>query len=596
MVLTFLIIIFVLMLQFLWLYIDDLIGKGLSLGVIAEFIFWGMMSFVPLALPLSTMLASIMTMGGLGENNELLAMRAAGIPLQRTMRPLMIWVFFISIGAFFISNNLIPYANLKIKTLMSDIKSKREEIKIPAGIFYNGIEDLSLYVTKQDDKTGLMYDIMLYDHRDKKGNTSVTLADSGYIRLTENKQHIVFLFYDGYTYEEGERKDSRDTTYPFQRRHFTRQEVLVPLEGYDFQRSDGENYRNDAPMQSIGRLSSMNDSLSAVLTAGQEKFLQTVLNPSYLPNYYLRDSLMWQKKIYTAPFDSLFNDLSLEKRLETARQSIGNIERNVIYATNFAAEQERSDYPRRGAEIEWHRKLTMSIACFIFFFIGAPLGAIIRKGGLGMPTVVSIFFFLFYWVIDITGKRLATDGAWDPVFATGLSSLVLLPIVIFLTYKATTDSALFSVDRYFGYFYKGLRWLPALLYTKRSIITLPDNYQADKQKLVRIIEELTTKCEWYLSNIIRNHLAESFVEEERYKLNQIGDQYDLLRAFLNKNNIDYPELSIRYYEVGFIGELFISLLSNRYAVRSIRKHYLGKELEQIIEANNNLLRILNRVK
>lgn len=453
MILTFFIVLFVFELQFLWLYIDDLIGKGLSTSVIAEFLFWGTASFIPLALPLSTLLASIMTMGNLGENNELLAMKATGISLQRIMRPLVLLAVSISIGAFFVSNNLVPYTNLQIKTLVFDIKHKREEIKIPAGVFYNGIEDLSLYVDKQDEATGIMYNIMLYDHRAKKGNTAVTLADSGYIRLTENKQHIIFSFYHGYTYEETEaNRPARDTASPFQRRYFDRQEALVPLEGYDFQRSDGSRFSDDAQIQNIKRLSFMEDSLKSQLAIGHNRFLQTFLSPGYLPHYNRQDSALCAKQIYTAAFDSLYRALPVKRKWDAAKQAYAMLDRNALYIANYAAEQEKDDHPRRSVAIEWHRKFTLSFACLIFFFIGAPLGAIIRKGGLGMPAVVSIFFFIIYWVIDISGKKLSRDGAWDPLFGTWVSSMVLLPIGIFLTYKATSDSSLFNAEKYLDFF------------------------------------------------------------------------------------------------------------------------------------------------
>ncbi|MDR3350876.1 MAG: LptF/LptG family permease [Prevotellaceae bacterium] len=464
MLLTFFIVLFVFLLQFLWLYIDDLIGKGLSAVVIAEFVFWGTASFIPLALPLSTLLASIMTMGNMGENNELLAMKATGISLQRIMRPLMALAITVSAGAFFVSNNLIPYTNLQIQTLLFDIKHKREEVKIPAGVFYNGIEDLSLYVDRQDEQSGIMYNIMLYDHRSKKGNTSVTLADSGYIRLTENKQHIIFQFYHGYAYEETEANNqAKDTANPFQRRHFDRQEVLVPLEGYDFQRSDGTRFSDEAQMQNIRRLSFMEDSLETLLAAGSQRFVQTFISPGYLPNYNnLYDSLLHAKQIYTADFDSLYRTFPVEKKASAAQQAYSTIDRNALFIANYAAEQEKDDYPRRRAAIEWHRKFTLSFACLIFFFIGAPLGAIIRKGGLGMPAVVSIFFFIIYWVIDISGKKLSRDGAWDPLFGTWVSSMVLLPIGIFLTYKATTDSSLFNAEKYKELFRKAKKTLKSL--------------------------------------------------------------------------------------------------------------------------------------
>ncbi|MDR2362221.1 MAG: LptF/LptG family permease [Prevotellaceae bacterium] len=448
MALTFFIVLFVLLLQFLWVYIDELIGKGLSVGVVCEFMFWAMASFVPLALPLSTMLSSIMTMGSFGENNELLAMKATGIPLQRILRPLMVLSVVISIGAFFAANNLIPYANFRIRTTLYDIKQKREEIKIPAGVFYNGIENITLFVSRQDEKSGLMHDIMFYDHRAKKGNTNVTLADSGYIRLTQNKQHVVFTLYNGETYEEGDRRSRTDTTLPFQRRLFNEQTVLMPLEGYDFKRSDGSRFRDDAQTLHIGRLSFLEDSLESLLTANRDRFVQSIFNANFIPRGFEMDSATQNRYIYSAPFDSLFHALPVEKQLKAAQQAKNGTDRMLTQIITFTTEQEQNHYSYRRMRIEWNSKFALSIACLIFFFIGAPLGAIIRKGGLGMPTVVSIFFFIIYWVIDITGRRLSRDGAWDPTFGTWISSCVLLPIGIFLTYKATTDSALLNADKY----------------------------------------------------------------------------------------------------------------------------------------------------
>jgi lipopolysaccharide export system permease protein len=220
------------------------------------------------------------------------------------------------------------------------------------------------------------------------------------------------------------------------------------LEGYDFQRSDGSRFSDDAQMQNINRLSFMEDSLNTLLAAGHGRFIQTFLSPGYLPNYNLQDSIMRTRQINTAAFDSLYRALPVERKWDAAKQAYTTIDRNALYIANYAAEQEKDDYPRRGVAIEWHRKFTLSFACLIFFFIGAPLGAIIRKGGLGMPAVVSIFFFVIYWVIDISGKKLSRDGAWDPLFGTWVSSMVLLPIGIFLTYKATTDSSLFNAEKY----------------------------------------------------------------------------------------------------------------------------------------------------
>jgi lipopolysaccharide export system permease protein len=449
MLLTFFVVLFVMLLQILWLHIDDLVGKGLGLMVIAEFLLWAVIAYIPLALPLSTLLSSIMTMGNMGESNELLAMKAAGMSIQRIMRPLMGLVVIISFAAFFAANDLIPYANLQIKSLMYDIRQKRMEIKIPTGIFYDGIENYSLRIERQDERTHLMYDMIIYDHTDKRGNVSVTRADSGYMKLTSNKTHIIVKLFHGYTYE-GNKQQVRDTIYPFQKRHFSEQEVLIPLQNHEFKRSDNERFKEQAEVKSLHELNTLADSLSLA----QHNMTNTYASDFRYKAAFARTqefdtSRVFRKKyIYTANCDSLFASLPASRKVAAVNGALSRVaqalSQNETHFTNY----EQVDYQKRRANIEWHRKFTLPIACLIFFFIGAPLGAIIRKGGLGMPTVVSIFFFMVYWVVDISGKKLSRDGVLDPVVGIWLSSFVLLPMGIFLTYKATTDSALFNTDRY----------------------------------------------------------------------------------------------------------------------------------------------------
>ncbi|MDR3184066.1 MAG: LptF/LptG family permease [Prevotellaceae bacterium] len=451
MMLTFFVMTFVVMLQLLWLYIDDLVGKGLGLTVIAEFLFWGIVTYVPLlVLPLSTLLSSLMTMGTLGENNELLAMKAAGMSIQRVMRPLMGLVLLVTIAAFFVANSLAPYAHLQIRTLMYDIRQKRMEIKIPAGIFYNGIDDYSLRIERQDERTQRMYDMIIYDHTDKRGNVSVTRADSGYMKLTSNKTHVIVKLFSGYAYEESQQQ-SGDSVFPFQKRYFSEQEVLIPLQNYEFKRSeDNDRFKNQAEIKSLRELGMISDSLALT---------QHNLTNTYTSDFRYKASLartheldttktFRERYIYTINSDSLFALLPTQRKITAVNSAINRVtqalSQNEVYITNY----EQADYPKRRANVEWHRKFTLSIACLIFFFIGAPLGAIIRKGGLGMPAVVSSFFFVIYWVVDISGKKLAQDGVWEPAMGIWLSSFVLLPMGIFLTYKATTDSALFNTDRY----------------------------------------------------------------------------------------------------------------------------------------------------
>jgi lipopolysaccharide export system permease protein len=455
MLLTFFVVLFVLMLQFLWLHIDDLVGKGLGLSVIAEFLFWGIIPLFILAFPLSTLLSSIMAMGNMGENNELLAMKAAGVSIQRIMRPSMGLVVLISLIAFFVANSLIPYANLQISSLMYDIRQKRMEIKIPTGVFYNGIEDYSLRIERQSDQTRLMYDMILYDHTDKRGNVSVTRADSGYLRLTNDKTHIIVKLFHGYTYED-DKQQAGDSIYPFQKRYFSEQEVLISLQNYEFKRSDNERFKDHAKMKSLHELNGISDSLALV----QRNITNTYTSDFRYKAAFTRsqefDTLKTfrEKYIYTVNCDSLFNLLPAERKVEATSGALHRLSQALSQSEMHFANYEQVAHQKRLADIEWHRKFTLSIACLIFFFIGAPLGAIIRKGGLGMPTVVSIFFFTAYWVVYISGEKLARDGVLAPAMGLWLSNFVLLPMGIFLTYKATTDSALFNADRYIEFIKK----------------------------------------------------------------------------------------------------------------------------------------------
>ena len=447
MVLTFLIVTFVLVMQFLWLYIDELVGKGLSFGVIMEFLMWGTATLFPLVLPLATLLASIMTLGNFGENSELLAMKAAGISLQRVLAPLIIIAVFISIGAFFASNNLIPLAYGKIYTLRDDINHTREEIKLPTGIFYSGIDNYSIRIDQRDSKTGMLYGIMMYDHSEHRGNVSVTVADSGSIKLTTDKKNIIFRLYSGYRYQESVRNGYTDTSFSLQTVKFTEQQAIISLQNYGFQRSDDDRFGNQIMAQNLVNLGHIRDSLDGVLSNTRSLF-----RTSFLSSF--RYSHQWDtafnKNLRTLfPLDSLDSRAYAQQReVFFLSHVVERIDNQISKLENYAYEHDFSAKTLRKTSLEWFRKFTLSLACLIFFFIGAPLGAIIRKGGLGTPVIISVFFFVIYWVIDISGKKLATDGVLTPALGAIVSTMVLLPIGIFLTWKATTDSSLFNADAY----------------------------------------------------------------------------------------------------------------------------------------------------
>jgi len=450
---TFLIVLFVLMMQFLWLYIDELVGKGLSLGVIFEFLGWGSATLFPLALPLATLLASIMTMGSLGENNELLAMKAAGIPLLRILSPLMILSVFISVAAFFASNNLIPVAYDKIYTLRDDIGKTKEEIKIPTGIFYNGIDGYTLRVVDRDENN-IMHNVMVYDHSKGQGNVSLTVADSGILKMSNDKSSVTFTLFNGTNYEESNTVSRRDSSYSLQKVNFSMQEVVIPLKNYAFKKSESSKYGNEVMTKGLAQLRVDRDSLEIKHKNTLENLVRRATHPDNLNHtgHILRLKNDPGSIKGSISIDSLFLWKDVQEEEKAYSDAIGQLEQQIANINYFPTELNQVAYPLRRTIQESFRKFTLSIACIIFFFIGAPLGAIIRKGGLGTPVIVSMFFFVIYWVVDISGKKLANDGAITPFIGAFISTFVLFPMGVFLTWKSTRDSALFNADAYIMFF------------------------------------------------------------------------------------------------------------------------------------------------
>ena len=448
-VMTFFITVFILVMQFLWLYIDELVGKGLSFWVIMEFLGWGSATILPLSMPLATLLASIMTFGNLGENNELLAMKAAGISLQRIFLPLIFVAFAISVAAFFVSNNLIPLAYNKIYTLQYDIARTKDEIKIPTGTFYNGIDGYSLRVNSNNKETGMMYDVMIYNHTKNKGNISLAVADSGMIRSTPDKKALVFTLYHGVSYEEDNTRTARDTSYVLQQVDFEMQEIVIALENYAFQKSEETRYGNDIMARNLQQLRGDRDSLGRLYDSTAAVQRKEVVYDLSMRSAKQLDTAK-NKDLDSAanfPLDTLKWD-DTQRELKAVEDAINSVQKAIQTMKGYDREVLQYTFYLRRIDLEYLRKFTLSFACFIFFFIGAPLGAIIRKGGLGTPVIVSALFFVLYWVVDISGKKLARDGVISPELGAFISSLVLLPIGVFLTWKSTKDSSIFNIETY----------------------------------------------------------------------------------------------------------------------------------------------------
>jgi lipopolysaccharide export system permease protein len=449
---TFFIVMFILLMQFLWKYIDDLVGKGLDVHVIAELLLYASAGLVPMALPLSTLLASLMTLGNLGENNELLAMKSAGISLPRIMSPLIIVTIVISLGAFFFANNVLPYTNLRISTLLWDVRQQRPELQIKVGVFNDDIDGYSIKIGSRDPQTSLMRNILIYDHRSQEGNLSVTVADSGYMQVTNDEKYMLVTLFSGYTYEEMLEsrtvRRSNKRKFPARQNKFEEQVILLELKGFGFERSNEDLFKSSFHAQNLMQLNEARDSLSKEITDRKESTKNTLLKKTLFQNPFQKTRDSSAVVTYTLRSDSLRNTLSDNIQYSVIERALANARSAKNFVSSTSTElHSRSKHMVRHA-IEWHRKFSLAFACFVFFFIGAPLGAIIRKGGLGMPVVVSVLFFVVYYIISLTGEKFARELMWDPFVGMWVSSFILLPLGVFLSYKATTDSMIMNADFY----------------------------------------------------------------------------------------------------------------------------------------------------
>ena len=443
-----LVVIFIFMMQFLWVYIDELVGKGLSLGIIAEFLLWGSCTMLPYSLPLATLLASMMTVGQMAENNELIAIKSAGIPLTRTLMPIFVASAIISVGAFYASNNLVPYSFDQIYTLRDDIGKTKGEINIPSGTFYDGIDGYILRVESQDRKSGMMHRVMVYDHTGNKGNTTLTLADSALMKMSKAKDYLTFTLFHGANYQETNTKTYRDTTLELQRIGFDRQELIIRLENYNFEKSDTTRYGNQVKSMNLKELRYNRDSLTDLFNQTHEKQYAQMLGPlSHLRNASQMDTAFAQKGL--APFenpDYLKWD-KLEDEVSAYSTAADVASQTADELINMNREIYEYQFYLRRENLDILKKFSGALACLILFFIGAPLGALIRKGGLGSSAIVSVLFFVLYYIADIVGSKLAKDGAVGAAWGAFFATAILLPIGAFLSWKAVNDSSLSDMDQ-----------------------------------------------------------------------------------------------------------------------------------------------------
>lgn len=506
-VMTFGICLFIVLMQFIWRYIDDMVGKGFEMVVLGEMLFYAALFSVPMALPLSILLASLMTFGNLGERLELLAMKSAGVSLLRIMRPLILLITFVSVGAFFFQNNIMPIAQVKLYSLLYSMRQKSPELNIPEGIFYKDIPGYNVYV-REKDKTGLLKDIMIYNYSQGFERVNVTTADSGRLKTSADKLFLVLTLYNGESFQNLDQgSKGRDESVPYRRETFDTQELLIEFDA-NFTRTDESFLQNQFMGKNLENLQLSIDSMGVRLDSVRGINAKTIVEQSYRKLFtqsvptdnqngegQVEDSLFeFANNISVIDIDSLYNAEEPSSKaaiLGRVKSSIDNI-KSEYYFKSFNVADEA--YKLRRHITEWHSKFTLSFSCLVFFFIGAPIGAIIRKGGLGTPVVVSVFLFIFYYMVNNIGLKMARDGVWPEWEGMWLSSFVLAPMGLFLTYKAVNDSVIMNADTYLNVFKNLFGKRQTRKIEKKEVIIFDPDYPSLTNKL----SELDGLCDAYL--------------------------------------------------------------------------------------------------
>ena len=610
---TFFICLFIFIMQFLWLYVDELVGKGIPMDALMKFFYLTAITLVPKALPMAILLAALITFGNFGERVELTAMKAAGIPLLRVMSPLIGFSVILGCISFYFQNVTIPNANLQLQTLLISMKQKSPELEIPEGAFYDGIENYNLYVKKKDTNTGMLYGVVIYNMSNGFENATILKADSGRLEATADKQHLRMILYHGEQFENLKDGQINSKNIPYRREQFGEKTMLIEFSN-DFDMMDGSFLSNNAMNKNMERLSHDIDSLSAVQDSiGREYFAQ-LSNNSY-GSYKLTksDTTKLKQHIETElvtriNIDSLFRSSTREQRkewLKSEESRINNLKNETALKSKTVF---NADKNIRRHKTEWFAKITMSLSCLVFFLIGAPLGAIIRKGGLGMPVIASVFTFIVYYILDTSGTKLAREGEIPVWWGSWMSTSVLAPLGLFLTYQANKDSGVFNIDIYKNAF----RWLLGIrskrhLAMKEVIIDDPDYVAIRKQ-----LTALTTACKEYnrnhlrgfFPNYIRMFTAKSNTDRETLRINgqlssiveQLGNSrsHEILKALNN-----YPVLSIGTHAAPLprkwmnltAGIIFpIGILF--YARACFFRHRLKGDLRQIVKTNKEIQDII----
>lgn len=601
---TFFICLFIFMMQFLWRYVDELVGKGLEIKVLAQFFFLSALTLIPLSLPLAILLAALMTFGNFGERYELLSMKAAGIPLLRIMQPVILFCVLLGLTSFFFQNVVGPKAQKELWTLIVSMKQKSPEVDIPEGVFYSDIDGYNIYVKQKDRETGILKDVLIYNFSDGFENTHIIWAAEGKLELTADKQHLYLHLYNGEQFENLKSQAGLSRNVPYRRETFREKHTLIQFDT-QFNMVDGNFLNRRSDIKNMNEITHAIDSLTAYADSLGRSMHSDIMQSTYkAPILSKSDSVKIQEeKLSVINIDSVFNTLTSAEKLKTlstCENRLSSLSSDWSMKSYLTKE---TDANIRGHRSDWHKKITLSLACIIFFFIGAPLGAIIRKGGLGMPVVLSVLIFILYYIIDSGATRVAKSGEMNIILGTWMSTLVLAPLGGFLTYKSNKDSVVFNIDVYIAFFRKllGIRQ-SRHIFKKEVIIHTPD--YAD---VVNRLEAISGQCQDYANKhkllgppnyfqIFTNNEHDDAIREISLQMENLIEELsnskdNILLNMLNK----YPYLSVKAHKSLFDNRwlnlifgiivpagLLVWLNIWRYRVR------LDKDLKVILKTNEEL--------
>lgn len=610
---TFFICQFVLMMQFLWRYVDVLIGKGLSMEVMAQF-FWYMGLFlVPQALPLAVLLSSLITFGNLGESSELTAIKSAGISIMRTFRSLIVISVFVSLCSFYFQNYIGPSANMKMAQLMISMTQKSPELEIPEGIFYDGIPNCNLYVQKKDMKTGKLYGIMIYRMTGSYEDQAIILADSGMIQTTADKKHLLLTLSSGEWFENMQSQElGGGASIPYRRETFADKRVVIDYDG-GFNMADASALSNNAKSKSLSQLTSGIDSLNATYDSiGRSIYDDVRRMYYYIPKASEKDSLAAVKLAQgqTCRFDSIYGKLTNEQKLKAVNMALSSVQSEVAELNFRSMITSDGDRMLREHYIEVINKFTLALSCVIFFFIGAPLGAIIRKGGLGIPVIVSVLVFIVYYILDNTGYRMARGDMWTVEFGKGLAPAVLVPLAGFVTYKANRDSMVFNIDQWKAVIMKALGWRTKRHVGGKEVIIEAPNYLEDRQSLLNMNADIRRYAEEHRLKSLPNVVQTFFRYQPDHEVERISNELEGViedltntrdRALLSELN-NYPVLAVKAHTRPFERKwlnivsaiiiplgLFFYLRMWRFRIRLLR------DLRQIVQTNDAVTEQITKI-